>query len=76
MGKVSELYIQIEEELTKGQLPAIIAQELEVPINWVYEVQADLYAELPDIEVPTDEEIDKMADYYNYGKDIGCEFDI
>ena len=64
MSKMNELYMEIEEQLTRGRVPSIIAKDLEVPIHWVYEVQADLYAELPDIPLPTDEELDKMARHY------------
>lgn len=68
MSQMNNLYLNIEEQLTKGRIPSIIAEELEVPIHWVYEVQADMYAELPDLPVPTDEELTKMANYYERQK--------
>jgi hypothetical protein len=37
MSKVSDLLLDIQYLTSKGKTPVQIAQELEIPINWVYE---------------------------------------
>jgi hypothetical protein len=37
MSKVSDLILDIRYLADKGKTPFQIAQELEIPINWVYE---------------------------------------
>jgi hypothetical protein len=37
MSKVSDLILDIQYLADKGKTPIQIAQELEIPINWVYE---------------------------------------
>ena len=39
MSKMSDLDIQIQELLDQGQTPFMIAQMLDVPVSWVYEVE-------------------------------------
>lgn len=39
MAKVKDLVIEIEELLDQGQTPFMIAQMLDVPVSWVYEVE-------------------------------------
>lgn len=68
MSTMNKLYMDIEEQLTQGRIPSIIAEDLNVPVHWVYEVQADLYAELPDLPLPTDEELSEMANHYERSK--------
>jgi hypothetical protein len=38
MSKMSELDIQIRDQLERGEEPASIAYALEIPISWVYEI--------------------------------------
>lgn len=38
MSKISELCLDIEMMLEKGDHPATISAVLEVPVSWVYEV--------------------------------------
>ena len=37
MSKVGDLLLDIQYLTIKGKTPVQIAQELEIPINWVYE---------------------------------------
>jgi hypothetical protein len=37
MSKVGDLLLDIQYLTNKGKTPVQIAQELEIPINWVYE---------------------------------------
>jgi len=37
MSKVGDLLLDIQYLTTKGKTPVQIAQELEIPIKWVYE---------------------------------------
>lgn len=37
MSKVSDLILDIQYLASEGKTPFQIAQELEIPINWVYE---------------------------------------
>lgn len=37
MSKVGDLILDIQYLVDKGKTPVQIAQELEIPINWVYE---------------------------------------
>jgi hypothetical protein len=46
MSKMSELSLEIEMMLEKGDHPATISAVLDVPVSWVYEVLED--AEKPD----------------------------
>lgn len=39
MSAMSELYIVIQERLERGETPADIAHDLEIPVAWVYEVE-------------------------------------
>jgi len=39
MSKMSDLDIQIQELLDQGQTAFMIAQMLDVPVSWVYEVE-------------------------------------
>jgi hypothetical protein len=64
MSGIKDLYQDIEQQLTRGRTASIIAADLDVPVHWVYEVQDDLYAELPDIVCPTEEEMQEMACHY------------
>lgn len=41
MSKMSDLMIEIGDRLNAGESPESIAQALEVPIAWVYEVEAE-----------------------------------
>lgn len=40
MSKMSDLVLDINYLLDKGQTPAQIARELEIPVVWVFEAQA------------------------------------
>jgi hypothetical protein len=46
MSKMSELHIEIQELLMDGVRPSIIAQELNIPVTWVYPVMIDLQNEV------------------------------
>ena len=37
MSKMSDLSIQIQERLERGESPVDIASALEIPVSWVYE---------------------------------------
>jgi len=39
MSRMSELSIQIQERLERGETPEDIAYALEIPVSWVYEEQ-------------------------------------
>jgi electron transfer flavoprotein alpha/beta subunit len=39
MSKMSDLNVQIQDLLDQGQTPFMIAQMLDVPVSWVYEVE-------------------------------------
>lgn len=36
MSKMSEISLEIQERLTEGEEPEIIAKVMEIPIQWVY----------------------------------------
>ena len=38
MSKMSDLDIQIQERLERGEEPVDIAYALEIPVSWVYEI--------------------------------------
>ena len=38
MSQMSELSIEIQEKLHQGQRPGRVAQLLDVPVTWVYEL--------------------------------------
>ena len=39
MSKMSDLDIQIQERLERGEEPVDIAYALEIPVSWVYEIR-------------------------------------
>ena len=39
MSRMSDLSIQIQDRLERGEDPADIAYALEIPVSWVYEEQ-------------------------------------
>ena len=39
MSKVGDLVLDIQYLASKGKTPIQIAQELEIPINWIYEAE-------------------------------------
>lgn len=75
MSVMSNLYIEIQDMLEQGHSPWAVAQTLEVPVQWVYEVYEQLTEDLPEAADMTDEVIDAMAESYGYGKEEHCEFD-
>lgn len=64
MSGMSELYMEIEEQLSCGISTSTVAGNLQVPLSWVLQVQTDLYADSPNLFMPDDEELSLMADYY------------
>jgi hypothetical protein len=48
MGRMSELFTAIQEELESGFNPYIVAKKLNVPLEMVEEVEAELYGDLYD----------------------------
>lgn len=48
MSNMSELAIDIEEMLLDGIYPTAIARELNIPMDWVYAVQANMESVDPD----------------------------
>lgn len=76
MSVMGELYYDIQTELEKGTYPATVARLLGVSTEMVYDVleQMEAMDEMPEEPVPTDDEIDEMAEYYGYGEQY-CEFD-
>lgn len=41
MSKMSDLLIDIEQRLEAGDSPEVIAKELDIPVEWVYNVIAE-----------------------------------
>ena len=39
MSRMSDIDMQIQELLDQGQTPFMIAQMLDVPVTWIYEVE-------------------------------------
>ena len=74
---MSNLFIDIQNELESGTHPALIAKTYNIPLTMVYDVVEAVEAmeEMPTSPMPTDEEIDSMAEYYGYGRDELSEFD-
>lgn len=76
MSVMSDIYTEIQIMLEQGHSPQAIAQVLEVPVNWVYEVYEQLTEDMPEPQTPTEDELDDMADYYsNYSSEQYHEFD-
>jgi hypothetical protein len=46
MSRMSELFTEIQEELESGLNPYIVAKKLNVPLEIVEEVEAELYGDL------------------------------
>lgn len=42
MSKMKQIVIEIEERLVSGQSPEQIAKLLNVPLNWITEVEMDM----------------------------------
>ena len=61
MSTMSELHTEIQDMLDKDYSPVTIANVLEIPLSWIYEV---LEPNWPDSPRPTDAELDAMAEYY------------
>lgn len=76
MSKMSDLFTEIQELLEEGRHPGAIARMLEVPTSMVYEVldAMQTFDQSPAGDFPSEEEIDKMAEYYAV-KEEYCEFD-
>jgi hypothetical protein len=52
MSKMSDISIEIQDRLTDGQEPRIIAKVMEIPIQWVYaEVESMEFME-PEVDYP------------------------
>jgi hypothetical protein len=76
MSAMSDIYTEIQIMLEQGHSPQAIAQVLEVPVSWVYEVYEQLTEDMPEPPAPTEDELDDMADYYsNYSSEQYHEFD-
>ena len=76
MSAMSDIYTEIQIMLEQGHSPQAIAQVLEVPVSWVYEVYEQLAEDMPEPPAPTEDELDDMADYYsNYSSEQYHEFD-
>lgn len=73
---MKSIYTEIQEQLDADRDPRAIAQELEVPVAWVYDVIQDLMKDAPVEPAMTDGEINTMAEYYGADKEQGCEFDV
>ena len=76
MSVTSELYYDIQTELEKGTFPATVARMLGISTEMVYDVleQMEAMDEMPTEPLPTDDEIDDMAEFYGYANEA-CEFD-
>ena len=76
MSVMGELYYDIQTELEKGTFPATIARMLDINLSMVYDVleQMEAMDEMPAEPMPTDDDIDDMAEFYGYA-DQACEFD-
>ena len=46
MSKMAELELEIRELLEDGVSPSVIAQELKVPVTWVYPVMIEIEKEV------------------------------
>ena len=46
MGRVAELYADIEEQLVMGAKPEEISKHFKVPLRIVHEVQEDLHSQM------------------------------
>lgn len=76
MSAMSDIYTEIQIMLEQGHSPQAIAQVLEVPVSWIYEVYEQLTEDMPQVQDPTEDELDDMADYYsNYSSEQYHEFD-
>jgi hypothetical protein len=76
MSKMSDIFTEIQIQLDSDRDPRAIAQELEVPVAWVYDVIQELLSGAPQSAEMTDAEINAMAEYYDSNKEQGCEFDV
>lgn len=47
MSRLSELYIAVQEQLEMGYSPYVVAKRLEIPFEWVLEIEEDLNGEVP-----------------------------
>ena len=47
MSRMSELYIAVQEQLELGVSPYVAAKRLEIPVEWILEIEADLNDEIP-----------------------------
>ncbi len=75
MSVMSDLHAEVQMMLEQGHAPWAIAQTLEIPVSWVYEVFEQMTEDMPEAAEMSEEEIDKMAEYYGYGIEANCEFD-
>lgn len=48
MGRISEIMIDIQERLQGGQSPEYIAGWLEIPIEWVTQVENEMFGTYSD----------------------------
>jgi hypothetical protein len=66
MSVMGELYYDIQKELEKGTFPATVARMLGISTEMVYDVleQMEAMGEMPQEPMPTDDEIDAMAEFY------------
>ena len=48
MGRMSDLMIEIEERLASGQALAAIAQALGIPLEWVAQVENEMFGTYSD----------------------------
>lgn len=47
MSRLSELYMAVQAQLEMGYSPYVIAKRLEIPFEWVLEIEEDLNGEIP-----------------------------
>ena len=75
MSVMSDLHAEVQMMLEQGHAPWAIAQTLEIPVSWVYEVFEQMTEDMPESAAMSDEMIDEMAEYYGHGSEVYCEFD-
>lgn len=80
MSAMSELALRIEELYFEGYMTEQeIAADCKCPVDmvkqYIKQLEAEMMSELPEDPMPTDEEVEAMAQHYGYGKEVYNEFD-